>query len=134
MATPDRARKSGSSGFTLVEPILVVVVVVLFLELRSAVHEARVAAERTRCMPSYSFQVMQTVYLDSRQERVTIEQIETEPGLDRGPDWLAFKQQIQTGDELWTFRNPAGYPRMHGVMIVRNGKLAGSIDQWDPLE
>jgi hypothetical protein len=69
-----------------------------------------------------------------RRERVTAEWVDTHPILDHqepfGPEfigWQKFKEQIQPGDELWTFCSPDEEWNNHmgwqGVVIVRHGAL-----------
>jgi hypothetical protein len=67
-----------------------------------------------------------------RQEIVTVEHLESQPVLWIGhpiraefQEWKRLKQQIQPGDELWTFDSPKKFWRQQmgslGVVLVRSG-------------
>jgi hypothetical protein len=84
-------------------------------------------------VPSY------LAWMTWRQERVTIEQVETKPLFGRrspigesfGP-WCDLKQQSVAGDELWTFDSPKRFWRQHmgsrGLVLVRDGNfVAGCV-------
>ena len=69
-----------------------------------------------------------------RRERVTVEQVESQPILDHEEpvspafeDWQRLKQLMQPGDELWTFGSPQAEWDRHmgfqGLVLVRDGKL-----------
>ena len=69
-----------------------------------------------------------------RRELVSVEQVESEPIFGKGqplradfPDWIALKQQLQAGDELWMFDSPRRFWRQcmgwRGIVLVRSGRF-----------
>jgi hypothetical protein len=73
-------------------------------------------------------------FLAWRKERVTVEQVESQPILDHDEplndalgEWRELKGVLQPGDELWTFRSPQEewdrFMGWQGLVLVRDGKL-----------
>ena len=69
-----------------------------------------------------------------RRELVCVERIESEPILGGEqplrsdfPAWTTLKQQLQPGDELWTFDSPKRFWRQgmgwQGIVLVRSGRF-----------
>jgi hypothetical protein len=69
-----------------------------------------------------------------RAERVSVEQVETQPILDHQEPipvddeaWRELKRVMEAGDELWTFQSPqAEWDRFmgwQGLALVRGGRL-----------
>ena len=72
-----------------------------------------------------------------RRELVSVERVESEPlfGRERPlppdfPDWVALKQQLQPGDQLWTFDSPKRFwsecMGWQGIVVVRSDSFVAA--------
>jgi hypothetical protein len=77
-------------------------------------------------------------FMSWRVERVSVEQVETQPILNHQEPfpadhdrWQELKRTMQTGDELWTFRSPEQEWDRHmgwqGLVLVRDGRLIDEL-------
>jgi hypothetical protein len=81
---------------------------------------------------------LRDAFLAWRKERVTVEQVESQPILDHNEplsdefgEWRELKRLTKSGDELWTFRSPQEEWDRHmgwqGLVLVRGGKLVEAV-------